>query len=275
MMPCPTEQDFVRFIDGALSVEATEHLKKHVARCPRCREHEELLRALIADIRAPVLATLDIEAHRRAVWERLDRPVARDGNPHRRWLLAGAASAAACVMAAYLGVRATSERDAWQARGGAGEHTIARDVSVRPCTIDGQLQPLRSGATIDRSAPLTATFRNLGTAPAYLLLFAVDVRHEVHWITPRYVRAEEDPVATALPVTARETPLDTTVLLEDLSTGPLHILAVISSMPAHVSDVESMEGSEIDAAHLARRAPPGTEIREMVVEVAAETGGRR
>jgi hypothetical protein len=273
MMSCPTEEDFIRFIDGALSVEATERVKRHLAGCPRCHEHEELLRALIADVRAPLAATLDIEAHRRAVMEKLDQPLAADAHPRRRWILGAAASAAACVLAAYLGVRGTSET--WQARGGSGEPTIARTLSVRPCTIDGQLRPLRSGATIDRSAPLTATFRNLGAAPAYLLLFAVDARHQVHWISPRYLRADENPVATTLPVTTGETVLDTTVVLEDVSPGSLRIVAVISPAPAHVSDVESMDGNEIDAAHLARRVPAGTDIRETVVEVAAETGGRR
>jgi hypothetical protein len=275
MTSCPTGEDFVRFIDGVLSVEATERLKKHMAGCPRCREHEALLRTLIADVRAPLPATLDLEAHRRAVMEKLDQPPATEVRTRRSWVLAAAASAAACAMAAYLGVRGTSERETWQARGGAGEPTVARTVDVQPCAIDGQLRPLRSGATIDGSAPLTATYRNVGTAPAYLLLFAVDARHEVHWISPRYLRPDENPVATPLPVTAGESVLDTTVVLEDASPGPLRILAVISPAPAHVSDVESMEGDKRDAAHLAKRFPAGTDVRETVVEVAAETGGRR
>jgi hypothetical protein len=276
MISCPTGDDLVRFVDGALSVEETERLEEHVGLCNRCREQRELLQTLIADVRAPIVATLDVEAHRRVVMERLDRPSAVKFRPQRRWVFAGAASAAACALAVYFGIRAPSARDTWQARGGSVEATIARDISVRPCAVDGGLQPLASGATIDSDTPLTATFRNLGTAPVYLLLFGVDARHVVHWIAPRHTRPDENPVATTLPISIRENVLDTTVVLEDVSPGPLHIVAVIASAPVHVSDVESMEGDEIDGARLARRFPRATDIRETVVEVSdAKSGGWR
>ena len=180
MTSCPLGEDLVRFVDGALSVDETDRLEEHVDLCNRCREYRELLQTLIADVSAPIVAPLDVEAHRRAVMERLDRPLAVEFKPRRRWVFAGAASAAACAVAVYFGVRQPYARDTWQPRGGSVEATIARDISVRPCAVDGGLQALLSGARIDSDTPLTATFRNLGTAPVYLLLFGVDARHVVH-----------------------------------------------------------------------------------------------
>jgi hypothetical protein len=135
--------------------------------------------------------------------------------------------------------------------------------------VQGGLRPLETGAVLDVATPLTATFRNLGDAPAYLLLFAVDTRRIVHWVVPRYSRP------ATLPVSTGEGVLGTTVVLDGLSPGPLRVVAVITSAPGHVSDVEALEGTPIDAAQLARRFPTGTDIRETVVEVRDTDGGAR
>mgnify|MGYP001415337774 CR=1 FL=1 len=274
MMPCPTDEVLVRLVDGALSVEETERLAQHVGRCERCREQDARLRTLIADLKAPLSVPVDVPAHVRGVMDRLDRPLTPDVRPLWRRAFPLASSAAACAAVAYF-VLHTPGRSTWQARGGPAQATLARDVSVRPCAVQAGLHPLETGAVLDVATPLTATFRNLGDTPAYLLLFAVDSRHNVHWIVPRYSRPEDNPIAATLPASAGEGVLDTTVVLDDVSPGPLRVVAVIASAPGHVSDVEALEGTLIDLAQLVRRFPTGTDIRETVVEVRDADGGAR
>jgi hypothetical protein len=276
MTPCPPKDDFVRLVDGSLSLEATSRLEAHVSRCPCCREHERTLRTLIADMKAAVHADVDVQAHTRRVMDRLDRPIAASATSRPVWASLGAGSMAACAIGAalYVGFRTTREEDTWRARGGPIEATIARDVGVQPYVVTGGLRPLASGAAIAPDTPLTAGFRNLGRTPVFLLLFAVDAHRTVHWISPEYTRLETNPVSTVLPVSVEEQALGTTVVLADVAPGPLRIVAVITSTPAHVSDVESLEGLELNAPRLVRQIP-GADVRETVVEVRETEGGMR
>jgi hypothetical protein len=274
MTSCPTDDDFVRFVDGALSLEQTESVRVHMARCQRCHEHDETLRALIGDVKAPFSVDIDARAHARAVMERLDRPqVTRPRRLRARWIGAGSAAACGLFFAAYLGWR-TAPAGTWQARGAGIAATIGRDVGVQLYAAEEELRPLPSRATIGRATPLTAGFRNLGRAPAFLLLFAMDTRHTLHWISPRYTRPGDDPISTALPATIEEQLLDTTVVFEDITPGPLRVVAVITSMPAHVSDIERLEGMELRAGDLLERVP-GAEVRETMLEVRDVDGGLR
>jgi hypothetical protein len=102
----------------------------------------------------------------------------------------------------------------------------------------------------------------------------MDTRHTLHWISPRYTRPGDDPISTALPATIEEQLLDTTVVLEDIAPGPLRVVALITSMPAHVSDIERLEGMELRAGDLLERVP-GAEVRETMLEVRDVDGGLR
>jgi anti-sigma factor RsiW len=279
MTRCPTEEDLVRFVDGSLAVEAADGLKAHVAHCQRCREHDQELRTLIEDVKAAVPTKVDVRVHVRAVMdvvELLDSEIPKSSKPRAAWLMASAGSVAACalVLALYLGRHALRAPGPWQARGGDVQATIGRDVGVQPYAVQGGLRPLASGVVIDGTTPLTAGFRNLGATPAFLLLFAVDSRHVVHWISPQYSRPEDNAVSTPLPTTVNEQVLPMVVVLDDVAHGPLRIIAVVTSAPAHVSDVESFEGLEFSARLIAARLA-GADVRETVVQVREIEGGLR
>jgi hypothetical protein len=274
MKPCPTDEQRVRFVDGSLAPEEADRVGKHVASCPQCRDRDEMLRALIADVKAAVPAAVDVQAHARAVMDRLDRPVAaRSKPPGARWLV-GAAAVGVLVVLGYRGLRAPSPTDAWQARGGHAHSAIGRDVGVQPYALEVGLHPLVSGSTIDGTTPLTAGFRNVGDAPAFLLLFAVDSRRIVHWISPSYTRPGEDPASTILTVSVGERILESTAVFDDVGAGALRVVAVITPAPAHVSDVESLAGTDLSAIRLTRRIP-GAEVRETIVDVRDADGGAR
>ena len=274
MISCPTDDDLVRFVDGALSCEETDRLRRHVTRCAPCRDREETFRALIGDVKAAGSAAFDARAHARAVMDRLDRPLTAGSKPHRvRWFV-GAAAAVAVLAGSYRGLRARSPSDTWQARGGYAQAALGRDVGVQPYAVRGGLRPLVSGSTIDAATPLTAGFRNLGIAPAFLLLFAVDAHQVVHWISPKFSRSDDDPASTTLATSISEKLLDATVVFDDVSAGPLRVIAVITSAPAHVSDVESLSGTDVSAARLTHRLS-GAEVRETIVDVGDSEGSTR
>ncbi len=276
MTPCPTDEDLLQHVDGALSVEATEGLRLHIGGCVRCREREVALRTLVSDLAAPPGRAIDVRAHTRAVMDRLDRapaPVAPRSS--RGWVLGGVGAVFGCLVAYLV---SAGRRHPWASRRRAEGPARRRSRAtwrVRPCAVGDGLRRLASGAIIDSSTPLTAAFRNLGAAPAFLLLFAVDAHGVVHWIAPRYTTASEDPVAVTIPVTADEEVLGTTAVLDDVTPGPLRVVALISRAPTHVSEVESLEGNVIDATHLVPRLPAGAEIRETLMMVRGAEGGTR
>jgi hypothetical protein len=265
MTPCPNDDDLLRFVDGALAVEAMDRIRGHFAGCARCRHRDQSLRQLVADLGAPVPATLDVPAHVRAVMDRLDRPLApRSAGRPGRWAFAGGFALAACLLVAFYARVQPPGR--WQARGGAALPSLDRDVGVRAYAVRGAPQELAAGDAIDRDTPLTAGFRNAGDRPAFLLLFAVDARRVVHWIAPPYLRPGDDPSSATLSPTPETHLLATTAVLDDVPAGPLRIVSVVTLAPAHVSDVEALEGSEVGAAQLQERLP-GAQVCETRVEV--------
>ncbi len=209
---------------------------------------------------------------------RLDLPAPAAERPGRRWFLAGAGSlaAAAAIALVHVPTRSAPETGTWQARGGAtaAADRSERDVSAcRPTRC--REAPAPAQGRIDhrrRHSCSRGAFATWAALPVFLLFFAVDSRDEVHWISPQYERAGTDPAATPLPVTGTERLLETAALLEDAPSGPLRMVAVVTETPAHVSDIESLPGADLDANGIARRLP-GASVRETTVELRAVEGG--
>ena len=266
--PC-SEASLLRFVDDDLSQEDTERMRAHLRACQACREQEAALRTLRADVRAPLPHELDVAGHVRAVMAALLEADARRPRARRRVpLLAAAALAAAALLS--IGLRARPPSSSFQARGG-GVSTIARDVGVQLYASGLSLRPLPPGAAIPADAALTAGYRNLSARPVSLLLFALDARNTVHWISPRYSDASEDPLATELPATLDERVLPTTVVFEDVALGALRVISVISAAPTHVSDIEGLAATGLNPRDITRRLPHA-EVRETVLRVAAAEG---
>jgi anti-sigma factor RsiW len=265
MMPCPNDDDLLSFVDGALAVEEMNRVRVHLAACPRCRESEQALRQLVGDVKSTLPAALDVPSHVRAVMDRLDCPVAPRRPDHLRTIAyAGSLVAAASLLIGlFTGVRPS---ETWEARGSGTQASLERNVGVQPYAVRGVPRELAAGDAIDRDTPVTAGFRNAGDEPAFLLLFAVDAHRTVHWISPAFLRENEDPASTSIAPTASLRLLATTAVLDDVPAGPLRIVSVVTSKPAHVSDVEALEGSELSEAQLRARLP-GAQVRGTSVEV--------
>jgi hypothetical protein len=59
-------------------------------------------------------------------------------------------------------------------------------------------------------------------------------------------------------------------VFDDLAPGPLRVVAVISSDPLHVSDVEALPPAELSAERLLKRFPRA-EVRQFLLEVQSES----
>jgi hypothetical protein len=272
---CPGEASLLRFVDDDLSHEELERVRGHLLGCQSCRDQERALRQLPADLHAPLPAQLDVAAHVRDVMAAVAaRGPGKLERPRRLASQAAATALAAGVLLSigYWGSRSHAPLGDFQARGG-GVSTIARDVGVQLYTQGTVLRPLPPGAALPADAALTAGFRNLSARPVSLLLFAVDARNSVHWISPRYSDAQSDPLATVLPVSADERVLPTTVVFDDVATGALRVIAVISAAPSHVSDIESLAATSLNPRDITRRLPEA-EVRETVLRVDASEGSQ-
>lgn len=263
---CPDYTQLLRTVDRDLSQEQLDAVAEHTAECARCRQDLDVLQRDVAALRAPIADELDVAEHVRAVMSRLSDVAPNTAKPRRAptaWVL----SLAACAVLGYVAFRGL-EQPSYQARGAtdSATHTIARDVAVQAYVSDPELRPLMPGSIIRPDTPLTAGYRNLGVDPAYLLLFAVDAESTVHWISPPYLAAREDPLATRLAVGHDERLLPELVVFEGVATGRLRIVAVVTPVPSHVSDIESLEAVGANTSAIMQRLPHA-EVREWVVEV--------
>jgi hypothetical protein len=106
-----------------------------------------------------------------------------------------------------------------------------------------------------------------------VLLFTIDSRNSVHWIMPKYTRADENPVATELTQSSYEHMLPTAVVFDDIAPGPMRVVTLVSPRPVRVSQVESLTESDLASASLANRFA-GAEVREIVVQVRDTNQGK-
>jgi hypothetical protein len=160
------------------------------------------------------------------------------------------------------------------------------DGPSRKRPIRTELHVTLPASPLARRESLTVTFdakhnlassaerlRNLGHAKAYVLLFTIDSRNAVHWITPKYTRAEEDPNGMELARTVEERVLPTSVVFDDVAPGPLRIITIISPTLVRVSQVESLAQTELAQGSLAHRFARA-EVREIVVRVSNAAQGK-
>ena len=266
--PCPTETELLAFADADLSPEQLQRVEQHLEVCSSCARQVVGLSRLIEDIAAPLApADQDIGEHVASVMKRLDEPVRAE--PTRALMWGAVAVAVLAAAAALLFVRGqSSEREQGQlaARGGSTEPALSRDVGVQLYTQATELRALTAGSKIGAQSSLTAGLRNTGRTPVYLLLFAVDARHEVHWIAPEFTVPGSNPRAVQVAPQAEERLLPTAAVFDDLTPGPLRLIALLSAEPSSVADVESLTAEQLSSHGLTARFPRA-EVRELAVEV--------
>lgn len=272
--PCLSPDGLARFVDADLAPESAQRVNQHVSRCQTCSEQVRDLRSLVAAIGATQVNDLDVTAHVRAVMHQIEQPMSQARRPRAMARIAAitAIAVAFAVVAHVVVSRDDATPGRWQARGSSKGESLSRDIGVQVYTVDESLRPLHPGDFVAPDAALTAGLRNLGHMTAHVLLFAVDSHNAVHWITPRYTQAGQDPAATELVSSPSERVLPTSVVFDDLAPGPVRIVTIISPAIVRVSRVESLTAPELGSASLAQRFI-GAEVREIVVYVSGVNHG--
>lgn len=258
----------MRFIDADLSLERAERVNHHLCQCQTCSRLVQQLRSLVEDLAAPLAVELDVAAHVAGVMSRLDQTTALPRRARTVSRFAAFASMAASVALLAYAVGRHQAQSPWQARGGPSAESLSRDVGVQVYMRSTSLQPLRPGDVMAPGTALTAGLRNLGHAEAHVLLFAVDAKSIVHWITPEYSQAQDDPEATILKTTLSESLLPTSVVFDDMAPGPLRIVTVVSPVALRVRQVERLSELELSHGSLVQHFN-GAEVREIAVRVEA------
>jgi hypothetical protein len=256
------------YVDVDASPEQLERVEEHLKLCSVCASEVAELRELIRGVAAPVgHAELDVSEHVASVLSRLDAPKPR-ARALRFPVWGGGLAAAAAIVLFFVvrGAGLGTASDHYAARGGPAPASLPRDIGVQLYAQEPALRSLASGSRIHAARALTAGLRNLGHERAFLLLFAVDAKKVVHWIAPAFTEVGSDPPSEAIVPTSSERLLPSAVVFDDLATGPLRVVAVITRKPEHVSSIERLEPSELDAEALLKRFP-SAEVRQFLLEV--------
>jgi hypothetical protein len=248
---CPSHQEWLSLIDGEATENRAAELRTHASDCSRCAHELEMQRQLICDLAVPVPVSADAVA---AVMRRLENAKA----PVRRirwrgWTLAGGALVVA-VAAAFLIVPATGSHEGiFSARG----HRVpwTQKVGAEVWAIDHSPRKLEAGSALSPATAIVASYHNIDAAAAYLLVFAIDARGEIHWAYPGFEDIRADPAAVRLDPLQMKKVLPDSVMLDDLPVGPVEFVTLISREPLHVSRIESLPAPERSAANLRGRFP--------------------
>jgi putative zinc finger protein len=249
----PTEADLVRYVDQDLSPEQLERIEAHVKHCSACAKEVGALRTLLEDLAAPLPGPpLDVTAHVAGVMSRLETPLPAERSTRRGFFAGTLAVAAAALLVFALEKRNDADAE-FAARGTRPVPSLAREVGVELYAQQRTLSPLPAGSRVGPRTPLTAAVRNAGSAPVYLLLFAIDAGNAVHWIAPEYTVAGTDPRSTSFGPSSIERPLPTAAVFDDLVPGPLRVVAIVTREPRRVSEVETLPAAELALERLKRR----------------------
>jgi hypothetical protein len=237
------------------------------------------LEEIVNGVRAP-LPAIDVERAVAGVMRRIERePRVEARQPQRRAApaLLAVSFAAAAGIAVVLSMvhtapseanRAAHEADVpsesasmFASRGG-GPLSLRQAVSVTFRRESGAaLPPVAPGETVAKTTQVTVSYRNVREhEPAYLLAFAIDSGHVVHWLFPAFERAGEDPASVLLAPSPSESPMGTSVVFDDPESGPVRFVSIVSSSPHHVSDIELLSPDELSPDALRAR------FRDDVVE---------
>ena len=263
-MKCPPPEEWLQLVDGELAERRARACREHALGCAACDAEHQMARDLIERLgETPELSDAD------GFVERLMARVAAHerGRPSSRrapwWPLAVAATlltgVAAGVWLAFPGVEQQVVQHAPRAPigefapRGASHHDPLALVRVRVLTLDAG--PVEAGTLLDPGVAFTVGYRNPASAPAHLMVFAVDSAGVLHWLYPAYLDATQDPLAVRLEPTRTERLMPDSVVLEDVAPGALTLVTLLSDGPLSVSEIEPLPAAELRLARLRERFP--------------------
>jgi hypothetical protein len=267
---CPSKQDWLNLVDGEVTENHAAELRAHASQCSDCGRALEWQRQLLSDLAAPVPVSGDaVEKVLRRLDDAGPRPAQRWRWRGWAWGACGLAAACAAILVVPMlrndqgQFSARGQRVPWQQK-----------VGAEVWALDSSPRKLEPGATITPRTALVARYHNVDASEAFLLVFASDVRGEIHWVYPGWGDARTDPEAIRLEALQMQKVLAESVMLDDLPAGPVDIITMITREPWRVSRIESLPRAERDVASLRRRFPSahidGLPLRVVAVPAAAK-----
>lgn len=236
---CPKTQEWIGLVDGELTENRAAELRGHAAGCSSCARALAEIRSLAARIAAPV-PSLQGSGALEALMSRLDGAapldVARPRRIGRAW---GAVALSIAAVSAFVLLlpRGGDHRGAFTPRG--ADLNWARKVGVEVWALEHPLRRLTPGAVLAPGTPVVASYRNVDTAPAYLLAFALDQDGEAHWLYPAHLDSRQDPAAVRLEPSGAPRAFSDSAVLEGVD-GPLRFVLMVTREPLRVSSIEEL-----------------------------------
>ncbi len=248
---CPSNQEWLCLIDGEATENRAAELRAHASGCSRCAHEIELQQQLVRDLAAPVPVSAGAAQAVMRRLERAEHPARRLG--WRGWVLAGSALVVAAVATFLILPETGGDRGTFVARGRKVPWT--RKVGIEVWAIESSPRKLVAGATLSPDTAIVASYHNVDSAAAYLLVFAVDARGEIHWAYPGFEDARADPASVRLEALQIQRVLPDSVIFENLPPGPLDLVTLVSREPLHVSRIEPLPAPELSVSRLRARFP--------------------
>jgi hypothetical protein len=180
--------------------------------------------------------------------------------PHRQrrrgvWIC-GAAALVAAAATALIALHTTPEDSGLAALGG---HVTARGAGLpsQAATVQafvartrpGVAPALLEGAELGPGDGILVRYSNPTERTAYLMVFALDQRGDVHWIHPAYLNEHDSPSSLSLEPRATLRVLDEVAEPENPAPGPLRVYALLGDAPLRVKDVEAKLSAQQSPVH--------------------------
>jgi hypothetical protein len=244
---CPTGQEWLSLVDGEATENRAAELRAHADSCPRCAQQLAVQRQLVGDLAAPVAVSVNAVQRVMRRLDKAEEPAGRFRWPF--WALAAGGLATAATVAFLIQPSTKIDLGTFAPRGGGVPW--AQKVGVEIFALESSPRKLETGTTLSPSTPIVASYHNVDAAVAYLMVFALDSRGEVHWAYPGFEDARTDPAAVRLEALQMKRVLADSVILDDLPAGTIDLVTLISREPLHVSGIESLpaNGRTVDGLH--------------------------
>lgn len=252
------EDTMFALVDGGVPPNQEPPMRAHLAGCATCREALASIETLVGDLGHEESG--DVDAHVAKVMAEVaaPRPITAPAPDRKRLVAFGLAAVAlaAAVLFAVTGLQDRprgSERETMAARGGGSDRTsLVRNVGVRLYVGDSTPVALRDGDEVASDTAYAGAHNNLGSAPAHVMVFAVDSAKTIHWLYPAYLETDTDPASVLVAQSEAEQGFPTSVVLASPAPGRMRIVTLITREPHRVSEIERRSGAALEREALER-----------------------
>ncbi|HSR97409.1 MAG TPA: hypothetical protein VLM79_10185 [Kofleriaceae bacterium] len=251
----------VAFLEGEVTRSEAARIESELADSAVARRRLAQLREIRSSLTElpDELAGVDLVAGVRQAIAKTPAPA-----PARRVWLRGGLFAAMAVVALTLVIArqlATPREAADEFRVKSADPAAAEDrwvrIDVFRVNRDGAARPLgATGGALQSGDGLVFRYTDVSPEPfGYLMIFAIDAAHEIHWYYPGYEAAGSDPASLAIRSRGSDIAL-ADAIHHDLRPGPLVIYALFTRQPLRVLDIEQRLREQVARPDWDPAAPP-------------------